>query len=231
MADGCHIGHRARMKKDFLENGFPDSTPQHKILEMLLFFCLPQGDTNPLAHQLIERYRTIGGVLDAPVEELVKFKGITESNVVLLKMILPIARLYRDEQHKRGFGFKNPEEIGKFLLDRYLGETRERFSVLSMDGMAQLISFDFLSEGDISSVGVSSRQVIELILKTGATCVIVAHNHPGGIALPSSGDIAVTKMLKVALKHIGVHLIDHIIIAGDDYVSLNQSEQYADIFE
>lgn len=219
------------MKKDFLENGFSDSTPPHKILEMLLFFCLPQGDTNPLAHQLIDRYGSISGVLDAPVEELIKFKGITESNVVLLKMILPVARAYRESQQKRGFGFKNPDEIGKFLLDRYLGETRERFSILSMDGMAQLLSFDFLGNGDISSVGVSSRQVIELILKTGATCVIVAHNHPGGIALPSASDIATTKMLNVALKHIGVHLIDHIIIAGDDYVSLNQSEQYAYIFD
>lgn len=231
MAGTIHTGHRARVKQEFLQNGFNDHTPPHKILEMLLFFCLPQGDTNPLAHELLNHFGSLAAVLDAPVEELVRFKGLTESNAVLLKLILPVARAYRISQQEAGFGFESPDAIGRFLLDRYLGETEERLSIISLNGMAQLLSFDYVASGDLTSVGVSTRQIIELVLKTGATCVIMAHNHPKGVALPSGADIAMTETVSSALKHIGVHLIDHIIIARDDYVSLAQSRQYKQLFE
>lgn len=225
-----HKGHRARVKRDFLENGFADNTPPHKILELLLFFCLPQGDTNQLAHELINTFGSIAGVLDAPVEELVKFKGITESNAVLLKLVLPVSRAYRASLSQKGFGFKNADEIGSFLLDRFLGEENERLAILSLNGAAELLSFDYVATGDITSVGVSTRQIIELVLKTGATCVVMAHNHPHGVALPSGADEKITETVGVALSHIGVHLLDHIIIASDDYVSMAQSEPYRQLF-
>ncbi|MCQ2449792.1 MAG: DNA repair protein RadC, partial [Clostridia bacterium] len=95
--DSLHAGHRARVKQEFLAHGFHENTPPHKILELLLFFCLPQGDTNPLAHELINRFGTLTGVLQAPVEELTQFKGLTENNVVLLKLILPLAQKCLEE--------------------------------------------------------------------------------------------------------------------------------------
>lgn len=230
MSGELHKGHRSRVKREFLENGFGENASPHKILELLLFFCLPQGDTNGLAHELLNSFGSIAGVLDAPVEQLVKFKGITESNVVLLKLILPIARLYKISQHQKGLGFKDADEVGGFLLDRFFGITEERLAILSLNDAASVLSFDFVAYGDIGSVGVSTRQIIELVLKTGASCIVMAHNHPRGVALPSSADEEITETVGAALGHIGVKLIDHIIIAEDDYVSMAQSVQYRHLF-
>lgn len=230
MADDIHKGHRARVKSEFLKNGFEENTPPHKILEFLLFYCLPQGDTNPLAHELVDAFGGLNGVLDAPVDELIKFKGLTENNVALLKAIIPISRCYKAARYKSGIVFGSMDEIGKFMIDKFFGLTVERFAILGLDGAVRMRSFDFLSSGDISSVGVSSRQVVELVLKRNVTGVIMAHNHPQGVALPSGADISVTQTIFNALSGIGVHLLDHLIIANDDYVSLAQSSQYKHIF-
>lgn len=233
MQKNVHAGHRDRVKKEFIENkfSFSQNTPPHKVLELLLFFCVRQADTNPLAHQLLERYQSIAGVLDAPVGELITYDGLTESNVILLKMIMPLARIYRSDKQNLNSCFRNVSEIGDFLLDPYMGLCEERLSILSLDGNCRKLSFDFISTGDMSSVGVSTRDIIQLTLKTGATCVVMAHNHPGGIALPSGADVAITEMVSTALSHIGVKLVDHIIIANDDYISMMQSKQYKYLFE
>ena len=231
MAENIHKGHRERVKKEFLANGFNKNTPPHKILEALLFFCLPQGDTNPLAHDLLDRYGTIADVIDAPVVELVTFKGITESNVVLLKLIPTLMRVYNADKSAARPCFRSKADIGDYILGQYVGFTEECLSLLSLDGNARLLSFDIIERGDIGSVGVSTRKIIEHVLKTKARFVIMAHNHPGGNALPSAADERLTKTIASALSHINVCLEDHIVIADNDYVSMKQSERYSEIFE
>ena len=231
MAESIHKGHRERVKKEFLENGYDKHTPPHKILETLLFFCLPQGDTNPLAHELLERYGTIADVLDAPVDELITFKGITPSNVVLFKLIPTVMRIYNSDKLNNSPNFQSLSDIGDYLLGQYVGITEENFSVVSLDGNARLISFDILEKGDIGSVGVSTRKIIQLLLKTRASCIVIAHNHPSGIALPSNADEAITQSVASALSYINVRLLDHIIIADNDYISMAQSSKYKHLFE
>lgn len=218
------------MKKEFLENGFTKGMPDHKKLELLLFYCIPRIDTNEIAHELLKKYGSISGVLDAPVDELIQQKGLTENNVGLLKMIMPIARWYLEDKTGKNPGFKNISDVGNFLLEKYLGFTEEYFSVVWLDGNGILKNFEILSKGDISSVGVSTRDIIQRALKTEATCAVIAHNHPGGIALPSGGDIAITEAVKIALEQVGVRLLDHIIVANNDFVSMNQSEKFKYIF-
>jgi len=226
-----HKGHRDRMRKEFIANGFAKEMSQHKMLEMLLFYAVPQKDTNELAHELINKYKTIAGVLEAPVEELVKFKYITENNVVLLKLLIPIAReYYKDKSKNSDNAFKSIEDICNYLLNEYFGFTNEKFGVLCLGDKGNKLCFEILAEGDLTSVGVSTREIIQLALKTNATCVVICHNHPGGIALPSGADIALTEMVINALSHIGVKVLDHIIIANGDYVSLYQSKDYKHLF-
>lgn len=229
--ESIHKGHRKRVKEEFLQYGFNENTPPHKILELLLFFCLPQGDTNALAHQLLDSYNgSIVDVLDAPVEELIKFKGLTESNVVLLKLIMPIARLYAKHESKGIKIFRSDAEIGSYLVKLFAGYTEENLGLLSLDGTGRRLSFDIVEKGDLGTVGVSTRKIIQTALKTNATTVILAHNHPSRIALPSGADVAMTEAVAEALSHINVRLHDHIIIADNDYVSMRQSAKYADIF-
>ena len=224
-----HEGHRERMKKEFLANGL-DNLPEHKMLEILLFYCIPRRDTNELAHELIDRYKSLAGVLDAPAEELMEFKGITENGVVLLKLIIPLARAYSLKGDSKEKVFKSVEDIGEYLSKRYFGFREEVFSIVCMDTKGKLLDFKILGEGDINSVGVSTRNIVQIALNSNAVCVVLAHNHPSGIALPSNEDVAITEQVKTALSHIGVRVIDHIIIADNDYISMYQSKKYKHIF-
>ncbi len=230
MSDNIHAGHRKRVRDDFLKNGFDHNTPPHKILEHLLFYCVKQSDTNPLAHDLINRYKSLSGVLDAPIEELIQFKGLTENNVVLLKMIMPIARVYNYEKRCHNLDFTGFGQIGEFLLEQFAGFKEEHLCILTINCSGGLLRFKCIADGDPASVGVSTRDIIKEAIDSGCAGMVMAHNHPSGIALPSAADVEITKMVASALSHISVRLLDHIIIADGDYVSMAQSEKYCHIF-
>lgn len=226
-----HMGHRQKVKEKFIESGFPKGTPPHEILELILFYSIPRKDTNEIAHELVNKFGSLAGVFNATEQELVSVKGVTENTVVLLKLILASARAYNADLSDKASVFMSVEELGTYLIGRYAGVTEEKFSVISLNNYGKMLSMDVVSIGDISTVGVSTRKVIEVLIRTKATAVVLAHNHPGGVALPSDADLTVTKMLGDAMRHIGVHLVDHIIIADGDFVSLAQTEKFRKYFE
>ncbi len=229
--DNPHDGHRQRMKEEFLVSGFNESTPPHKVLELLLFYCIPRRDTNVLAHELIKKYKTVSGVLDAPVSELLKFKGITPKNVGLLKMIMPIANIYRNEKQNPPDCFVDYNEIGNYILEKFSGLGTEKFGVLFLNAAGVCLGFEFMGEGDSASVGIPTRRLISRILELNATAVILAHNHPSGVALPSADDISNTEAAARSLRYINTTLIDHVIVVEGDYISMRQSIDYSYIFK
>ncbi len=231
MGENIHAGHRNRLKKEFLDGNFNSSTPEHKWLELLLFFCIAQKDTNPLAHELIKKYKSLNGVFEAPVKELIEFKGITESNVALLKMIIPLARQCELEKSDNLFKSLNNDNICDYILSRYYGLTTEQMSITCIDPVGRIIDFKFLSEGDIGEVSISTRSIVKYVLDNNASCAIIAHNHPKSFALPSKADIDATIQLSNVLNQVGIRLIDHIIVSENDYVSLAQSREYSYIFK
>ncbi len=231
MSENKHEGHRERVRRDFLENGFSETTPPHKILEMLLFYSIPRRDTNEIAHELINTFGSIQGVFDAPIDQLLKVKGITENTVALLKMILPIASIYRAEKVNHDKNFTSTNQIGDYLLEKYLCYTKETVAITSFNGKGQILGFDVLAEGDSSSAELSIRKILEIVMKRNPVCVVLSHNHPSGFAIPSNEDLALTNKLFTLLANINVRLLDHIIIANNDYVSLAQSRNYKAIFQ
>lgn len=229
--EGIHDGHRERVKKEFLQNGFDVNTPPHKIMEMLLFYSIPRKDTNELAHILLNRFGTISGILDAPTGELVKIPGISTNTAALIKLIIPIARIYLTETNSKSRRYLRADDVCDYLMNMYFGYQKEVFSVTSFSGNGRMLGFDILASGNVNEVNVSTRKVLETVINRNAVCAIIAHNHPNGTAVPSEADIAVTKDIKNALEHINVKLLDHIVISGDDYVSMCQSKAYRYIFE
>lgn len=225
-----HDGHRKRMKEDFLKNGFTDDTPTHKILEMLLFYTIPRKDTNELAHKLIEEFGSLAGVMDAPVSSLLAIPGITENTACLLKLIMPTARVYLEERSDFDQPILSIESGANYLKNKFIGRTVETVFLLCLDGKGRIIRCAKLSEGDEISVGISARTVVEEVIKTHATSVMLAHNHPCGFALPSMPDVRLTADIARALKNIGVNFIDHIIVSDGDYISLVSSSEYEYIF-
>lgn len=228
--DNIHNGHRDRIRQEFLIHGFDQNTPPHKILEILLFYCVQRADTNPIAHELIAKYGSVAAVLDAPVQELAAFKGLSERSAVLLKLIMPIAQRYIYDKQEQKPTFKSLDGIGKYVLGRYLGETREKIAVMCLDAKGSMLDFALLGEGSLDSVGLSNRDLVKKALDSNATAVVLCHNHPNGIALPSESDVQLTKNAAQTLLGIGVQLIDHVIVADTDFVSMAQSEQYGYIF-
>ncbi len=230
MDKNLHDGHRERVRQEFLQHGFDRNTPPHKILEILLFYCVQRADTNPIAHELIKKYGSVAAVLDAPVEDLAAFKGLSERSAVLLKLIMPIAQRYIYDKQEQKPTFKSLDSIGKYILGTFLGETREKVGVMCLDTKGGMLDFAFLGEGNLDSVGLSNRDLAKRVLDCGATAAVLCHNHPNGIALPSDNDISLTKQVAETLSNIGVQLIDHVIVTDSDFVSMAQSEKYGYIF-
>ena len=228
--DNIHTGHRDRIRQEFLQHGFDKNTPPHKILEILLFYCVKQADTNPIAHELVAKYGSVAAVLDAPIEELAAFKGLSERSALLLKLIMPTARRYLYDKSEEKPTFLGLNQIGEYVFTQYIGELRERVSVVCLDTKGKLIGFDFIGEGDISSVGLSLRHLAKTALNHTATAAVICHNHPGGLAVPSDSDRIITESAADLLSKIGVQLIDHIIVGDCDFVSMAQSREYGYIF-
>ncbi len=231
MADNLHKGHRERLKNRLLKQGIDEHTPPHEVLEAILFYCIPRIDTNELAHELIRRFGSLSGVIDAPAEELMKVKGISKSSVAFLKLLVPICRAYTIDKAKSPKSFANPDELGNYLLNKHLGVTREVFSLLSLDAKGTFLGFDVISEGSATEVPVCVRNLVEAALKRGAYGAVICHNHPGGFALPSADDVAFTMQVADSFRSVGILLLDHVIVDDNDYVSLRRSARFAEIFK
>ena len=216
-----HSGHSKRMKERFLKEGL-DSFAAHNVLEILLFYGIPQKDTNELAHELIQRFGTISGVFDAPYEDLLKVNGIGESAAVLLKLIPALARRYMTDRPKDVF-LNTTEKAGEFLLPHYIGRRNECVFMVCVDAKCKVLDCRMIFEGSVNSTQVNIRRIIEIAFQCNATGVIISHNHPGGVALPSDEDLHTTERIGNALRAVGLCFIDHIIVADDDFVSLADS--------
>ena len=217
---GIHDGHREKMRQRFLKGGL-EHFADHEALELLLYYAIPRRDTNPIAHALMERYGSLSAVLSAPVEDLKQVEGIGESAAVLLALAPALVRKARLAETERVMN--TAELAGVYLLERFEGEKNEVVYQLCLDRKGKLLSCKRLGEGGISSAQLDIRRLVENAILASASGVILAHNHPSGIALPSQDDYAATDSAKRALSTIGVDLLDHIIVADDDFVSMADS--------
>lgn len=231
MTENIHAGHRERLKNQILSAKAGDDIPHVKLLEMLLFYGIPQKDTSGIAHDLLKSFGSFSGVLEADIDDLVKVKGMTRNAASLIKLMRPIGREYVLSKYHKTQVLKTPKEIGDFILAQYFGLQGENFSLLCINRLGKVISFEVVMQGSVDSVGISPRLIMEKVLKHEATSVVIAHNHPGGIAIPSPADEEITKQLAILLKGVSVNLVDHIIVAEDDYISMASSKQYEYIFK
>lgn len=217
-----HSGHRARLKKRFLNEGL-EHFEEHNTLELLLFFAIPQKDTNELAHLLIRTFGSLSGVFDASYEDLLRVSGVGENTATLIKLIPQISREYQISRQTPDVVLSTVEKAGTFLIPRFIGARTEIVLLLCLDSRKSLISCDQVGEGTVGIAQTRTRRVVELAIKHNAASVILAHNHLSGNALPSQEDQITTLKLKAALEGVGIVMDDHIIVADEDFVSLAQS--------
>lgn len=212
-------GHRQRLKDRFLKEGL-DNFEQHNALELLLFYTLPRVDTNPIAHELIDRFGSFSGVLDAQPEELMSVNGISEHTATFLKLIPEVSRFYLTDKQIKTADLSSLTAIGDFLVRKYVGIITETVYMLLLDNKYSLISCIKVHDGSVSSAAVSIRKMAEIALNRKACAVVLAHNHPGGLPIPSPDDINVTHTFENALNTLEIHFVDHYIIADDKYCTI-----------
>lgn len=221
-----HSGHRERMKKRFVEHGL-DNFDDINVLELLLFFAVPRRDTNELAHRLIERFGSLKAVLEAPVRELMKVNGIGENAATLINLIPEVGRRYMMSFSQKVTTFNSTKELGKYFVPRFMFMRDEQFHIMCLDDMNRFLGCYRLFSGVPNAAEISIRKIVEVALSCNATKVVAAHNHPDGVALPSQSDRELTRKIESALAPMGIQLIDHIIVGGDDFVSLREDRLHS----
>ena len=152
-----------------------------------------------------------------------KVKGVGESTAILISMVPQMARKYLEDKADSVNVMGGCSDIGAYLLPKFVGRTNEELMMVSIDNKNKIISCSVVAEGTVDSAKVSRRRVMEEAMKVNATRVILAHNHPRGVAVPSSEDVVMTREIGKLFAQVGIELVDHIIIADDDYVSMAAS--------
>ena len=220
-----HKDHRHRVKKRFLGEGLDHFREIH-ALELLLFYAIPQGDVNPLAHRLLEHFGDLHQVLNAPPAQLMQVSGVGEHTAILLGLVKGISQKYLIDHEDKRVRLHTLAECGEYLMNHYMDSWDERVRLLCLDAKRTVLCCRVVSEGSVNTAEVSIRKVVEAALSVNATTVVLAHNHPSGLALPSMEDIVTTRRVAAALDAVGILLEDHVVVAGRDYVSLRESDYY-----
>lgn len=217
-----HAGHRQRLRERFVNEGL-DHFEEVQVLELLLFHCIPRQDTNPIAHGLLNRFGSLPAVLEAPISELMKVDGVGEQTAIFLSLVLATDRYYRVKRKEKPRFLHTVKEYGEFLQEHFSGRRNEMVYLLCLDAKCKVISCKQVGEGSVNSAAVPIRRIVEMALADNATTVILAHNHPSGMAIPSEEDIYTTHRLALALNSVDIVLLDHVVVADDDFVSMAQS--------
>ncbi len=218
-----HAGHRQRIKEKF--NSEPDSLSLEELLELLLFFCIPYKDTSGIAADLLSRFHSLSGVLEAEREELSQVCGIGDNTTALIKLIPELCRRYINEKTNiEGERYDNIETLGRYLIGRYALEKEERVLLLLLDNSYRLISEELVCEGSVNSARISGKALLDIAKQKNASAVVLAHNHPKGIALPSTDDIETTNALCALFEAYGIPMLEHILVAGDEYTPIMYSK-------
>ena len=212
-----------------METGL-DSFTDVQALELLLFYAIPQKDTNPIAHALLNRFGSLSQVLDADAEELEKVPGISDHAATLLRLVTQLGRFYQVDTAQRTEALTSIDACGAYLVPHFFGRKVETVFLLCLDAKCKVLCCREIGEGSVNAASISVRKVVEAALSANATSVVLAHNHPSGVALPSADDVQTTRRIAAALSAVEVRLIDHIVVAEGDFISMVQSGYCFDEF-
>ncbi len=216
-----HEGHRERLRNKFLANGF-ESFEDHEIVELLLFYAIPRGNTNPIAHELINRFGNLRGVLDATPEELENIKGLGSAGVTFFKVMISALKEY-ETQNSEFLQLDTTKKLRNYFAKDFIGIKKEEVHIVTLDDKLGLINCHILARGGISTVPVNIRKIVQICIEDNAETVVIAHNHPMGDCLPSSEDVRATKQIFKGLKGVGIFLIDHIICSPRESFSMYEN--------
>ena len=214
-----HENHRQRMMDRCQKTGFA-SFADHEVLEMLLYFSKPRCDTNETAHLMLERFGRIDNVFEATPEELMMIDGIGQSSAVLMQLIRESARRYTKAVMQNRKRFSHIREVAEYAHACFVGATSEQLYLFLFNNGMEMIDSILLTTGAINSAEIPSRMMIEKAILKKASCAVLAHNHPHGMAVPSDCDIQLTYHAAEVLGLINIPLLEHLVFAENRYACI-----------
>ncbi|MDR3313220.1 MAG: DNA repair protein RadC [Oscillospiraceae bacterium] len=224
-----HEEHRKRVRERFLESGL-SCFPPHNVLELLLFYSIPRRDTNEIAHHLLDQFGSLTAVLEAPFEELCKVEGIGEASAALITLTSQLAKRYLNEQAQEKLTFETTAAFHQYVVRQYLGVKNEAAFLLCLDNNGRLLRCVPASLGTKYELTLDNRTLLETAFRHNATKIVLAHNHPNGLAVPSKSDIKRTESAMILFRSVNIQLLDHLIVAGQDCFSMAAHPRFGYLF-
>ena len=211
-------GHRRRIKEKYLSAGV-SGWADYEVLEFALSYALHRKDTKPLAKDLIARFKSLAGVLDADIREVQSIKGISLHTALFLNLLKDVSILYTKSGICNKDLISSPESAVRYLTALLKGSPDEEFHALFLNASNHLITSENMQTGIVNRSAVYPRKIAERALYHHAVGLIIVHNHPGGSLKPSDDDLRATLSIKNALNTVEVSLLDHIIVCSGGYFS------------
>lgn len=211
-------GHRQRLRSRFYNSGL-SSLLDYEKLELLLTYAIPRKDVKPLAKLLLERFGSLAQVLDASREELAEVDGIGDHAAGMLRVIRELCNSYLEQKTLNADVVASPEAVINFARMKLGGAKRESFMVMYLNSQNHVLDYE-ISEGTVDRSVVYPRNLVESCFRLGAVAVIMLHNHPSGVCVPSNEDLHLTRSVQSTLKAVNIRLLDHLIVSSVSFYSL-----------
>ena len=221
--DKTHKDHRDRVKDRFIKEGL-ESFEDHQVLELLLFYAIPYRDTNGLAHRLLDEFGSLSAILESDAADLQRLSGVGKNTAVLLRLMPEMAKRYFRDRWRDRPVINSTVKAGEYAVNLFVGLKYEAFYLICLNSQNHVNCAVRVQEGTVDEAPVYPRVIVEHALRSSASKVILAHNHPGGSTTPSQSDILVTRKLRNALESISISVVDHIIVAGPVYMSFAEQD-------
>ena len=222
MKDTLHKGHRERLRSRVQKESLVNFE-EHQVLEYILTYVIPQKDTNPIAHRLINTFGSIDKVLEAKVEDLEKVEGIGHITAMFLTSYIGVLYHYEKAKQADDIILDTPKKAGDYYKALLKNSKQEEIYLSCLDKQYKLVYSTVIKTGDETSIHLNPRQVIDIVLRNNASHIVICHNHPKGKPNPSSEDIKFTRDLTLSLTLNDVTLLDHIIISKGGFFSFRSS--------
>ena len=212
-----HEGHRERMRERYMAHESFDGFSEYEFLEMLLYYGKPRGDTNPCAHALMERFGSIKAIFEASVDELCTVEGIGINSAILIQLIAESMRRYAGDMVQPVPVYDTMSKVIEYLYRLFVGLDHERLYMLMFNDRLNMIDCVMLSKGTVNNSDVPMRNIVKKAVLKNATGIILTHNHPNGVPVPSESDLQVTEQVKNLLEMVDIVLMEHFIVADNSF--------------
>ncbi|UTM57489.1 DNA repair protein RadC [Photobacterium sp. CCB-ST2H9] len=213
-----HLPQETRPREKLLQRG-ASTLSDAELLAIFLRTGLPGTNVIELAGQLLQSFGSLRALLAADLQSFCQHKGLGPAKFVQLQAVLEMSLRYLTERMERGEALTSPEQTRRYLSHLLRDRHREAFFVLFLDNQHRVIRGEVMFEGTIDAASVYPREVVKRSLELNAAALILAHNHPSGVAEPSQADRRITRRISDALALVDIRILDHFVVGDGEVVS------------